>query len=117
QAIRASRQSDRHAGNARRMRRYRTGTQWCAWRWSITPFLTRLHIVKTPWFAVCLHWIHKADAEPWEHDHPVSFFSIVLRGRYTELRSRIVRNRPCFNFIRATDTHRIIFTEPRTLTL
>jgi hypothetical protein len=99
------------------MRRYRTGTQWCIWRWSVAPFLTRLHIVKTPWFAICLHWIHKADAEPWEHDHPVSFLSIFLRGRYAEIRDGELKIRKRLNFVKATDTHRILAVGRGVLTL
>jgi hypothetical protein len=99
------------------MRRYRTGTQWCVWRWSIAPFLTRLHLIKTPWFAICLHWIHKPDAEPWEHDHPVSFLSLVLEGAYAETRDGALRARNAFNFIRATDKHKIVWVAPHTVTL
>jgi len=70
-------------------RPYRTGSRWAFWRWTVTDsgYLTRLHLVKTPWFAVCLHWIHKPDPEPYLHDHPVSFVSVVLRGWYHEVRS------------------------------
>lgn len=99
------------------MRRYRTGTQWCVWRWSLAPFLTRLHLIKTPWFALCLHWIHKADSEPYEHDHPVSFLSLILRGGYLEKRSGAFQQRLWFNYIRATDTHTILDVCPHTLTL
>jgi hypothetical protein len=79
--------------------------------------------VKTPWFAVCLHWIRKPDAEPYLHDHPVSFLSIILRGKYAELRktggrTEILVHR-WFNFVRADrrDRHRIVFTRKNTLTL
>lgn len=107
-------------------REYKSGTTWCVWRWTrvSSEYILRLHVVKTPWFAVCLHWIRKPDAEPYLHDHPVSFLSIVLRGQYAELRAsgdgnighRVHR---WFNFVRAkrTDRHRIIFTRKNTLTL
>jgi hypothetical protein len=107
-------------------REYKSGTGWCVWRWTRTDsaYILRLHVVKTPWFAVCLHWIQKPDAEPWLHDHPVSFFSIILRGKYCELRQdgagepyhKVNR---WFNFVRASneDRHRIIFTRANTLTL
>lgn len=109
-----------------RDRKYKSGTIWCAWRWSEvdSEYILRLHVVKTPWFAVCLHWIRKADAEPWLHDHPVSFLSLILRGGYAELRAtgdgdighKVHR---WFNFVRASskDRHRIIFTRHNTLTL
>ncbi len=118
--------------NLARGRKYKSGTGWCFWRWTRTDseYILRLHIVKTPWFAVCLHWIRKPDAEPWLHDHPVSFLSIVLRGEYAELRcntsafderwhhTRIKVNK-WFNFVRATpnDSHRIILCRANTLTL
>ncbi len=109
-----------------RGRKYKSGTGWCAWRWSDveSEYILRLHIVKTPWFAVCLHWIRKPDAEPYLHDHPVSFLSIILRGRYAEIRAsgdgdvghRVHR---WYNVVRArqTDRHRIIFCRANTLTL
>jgi hypothetical protein len=109
-----------------RGRLYKSGTIWCVWRWTDveSEYILRLHVVKTPWFAICLHWIRKPDKEPWLHDHPVSFLSVVLRGRYAELRSTEhgdpeIRVHSWFNFIRArkTDCHRIIFTRKRTLTL
>lgn len=109
-----------------RGRKYKSGTSSCFWRWSDveSEYILRLHIVKTPWFAVCLHWIRKPDAEPWLHDHPVSFLAIVLRGRYAELRASgdgDIRHRVhrWWNVIRArkTDRHRIVFCRANTLTL
>lgn len=108
-------------------REYKSGTGWCVWRWTRvdSEYITRLHVIKTPWFAVCLHWINKPDAEPWLHDHPVTFLSLILRGGYAELRQRVIglkprhRVRRWFNFIRASDfdRHRIIFCRRNTLTL
>lgn len=110
-----------------RGRKYKSGTGWCFWRWTdvSSEYILRLHILKTPWFAVCLHWIQKPDEEPWLHDHPVSFLSIVLRGKYAEIRQNLgelsprIRVRTWFNFIRADkyERHRIIFTRTNTLTL
>lgn len=110
-----------------RNRTYKSGTGWCFWRWTDvdSEYIRRLHIVKTPWCALCLHWIRKPDEEPWLHDHPVSFLSIILRGSYAEIRQRaddlsprIIVHR-WFNFIRAEkfDRHRIIFARRHTLTL
>lgn len=113
------------------MRMYKTGSSWALWRWSWAPdkFIVRLHLLKTPWFAICLHWINHPDAEPWLHDHPVSFLSVILRGEYTEKRRRyggkrhtgyiaIERHR-WFNWIRASkkDQHCIVSAAPHTLTL
>ena len=104
-------------------RPYRSGTGWCVWRWTVTDseYILRLHVLKTRWFAVCLHWLRKPDPEPWLHDHPVSFLSIILRGWYEETRLRQVNSqrikhseRLChcyFNFIRATPDDRHTITE------
>jgi hypothetical protein len=103
------------------MRLYRSGTRWALWRWSTieADHIERLHIVKTPWFAVCLHWINGPDASPDEHDHPVSFLSLIVRGNYTESRNGKIARRRWFNAFRASpdDRHRIIAAKPGTLTL
>jgi hypothetical protein len=109
------------------IRKYKTGTGWCVWRWTQTDseYIRRLHVLKTPWFAICLHWILKPDPEPYLHDHPVSFLSIILRGAYCEARVRQRFDAPqnvrhvWWNFIRATgaDRHTITHVEPGTLTL
>lgn len=122
------------------MRLYKSGTSWCVWRWTDvdSEYIRRLHLIKTPWFAVCLHWILKPDPEPWLHDHPVTFLSVILRGWYVELRGerhylsapkgsdwgavetvfKLVHRR-WYNFICASrDTmHRIEYAAPHTLTL
>lgn len=49
-----------------------------------TDYLVRLRMVQTPWCGVYLHDIHKDDGDRSPHNHPWSFLSIVLRGRYTE---------------------------------
>jgi len=114
------------------MRKYKSGTTWCVWRWTSTPsgYITRLHIVKTPWFTVMLHWINGPDPEPHTHDHPVSFLSFILRGGYSEHRQDIDKSNRCprgrphnrthtwFNHISAGRTaHRIYAVTPGTLTL
>lgn len=48
-----------------------------------TPFLDQLQMIRTPWFGVYLHVIHRAD-EPDPHDHPWAFASLILSGSYTE---------------------------------
>lgn len=106
-----------------RGRKYKSGTSWCLWRWTDvrSEYITRLHLIKTPWFAICVHWLNHPDPEPDRHDHPVSFLSLILRGRYIELRGEppfgdmVTRN--WFNFVRATDTHQIVWVAPRTTTI
>lgn len=108
-----------------RGRKYKSGTGWCFWRWTDvdSEYILRLHVFKTPWFALCLHWINKPDAEKWLHDHPVSFLSCILRGGYTELRCTgegiRARVHTWFNWVRASkaDRHRIVRVRPNTLTM
>jgi hypothetical protein len=101
------------------MRKYKSEISWCFWRWTEvdTGYITRLHLVKTPWFAICLHWLNHSDPEPYLHDHPVTFLSLILRGWYFERRIDGFYGRHWFNFIRATDRHTIVLVGPRTLTL
>ena len=111
------------------MRKYKSGTNWCIWRWTDvrSKYIVRLHLLKTPWFALCIHWLLKADPEPFVHDHPVTFLSIIFRGEYYEYRgpwgmfrglwkSEWVHKHKWFNFVRATDTHSIFWTNPNTVT-
>jgi len=106
-------------------RRYHTGARWALWRWTETDsgYLGRLHLVKTPWFALCVHWIRARDPEPYLHDHPVTFLSLILRGGYFETR-RVAGQarsgwRRSWNWIRASreDQHRIDVVLPGTVTL
>lgn len=106
-------------------RRYKSGTRWCAWRWTDVVlggllYLRRLHLVQTPWFSVMLHWIVRPDPQPDMHDHPVSFLSIPIRGWYLEevpgdgdwegWRMRRAHIGPGIK--RATDQHRIVVVSP-----
>ena len=108
-------------------REYKSGSRWALWRWTYTPsgYITRLHVLKTPWFAVCLHYLNEPDPEAVLHDHPVTFLSLILRGGYSELRyvashdAIFHRRHRWYNFIRATpdDRHTIVSVKPRTVTL
>lgn len=99
------------------MRKYVSGTSWCIYRWTEVDsgYITRLHLIKTPFGAIDIHWINAPDAEPYLHDHPVTFLSIILRGWYRETRSKkqgVYKShlRRWFNFIRASkdDRHCIV---------
>lgn len=84
------------------MRLHKSSMKWSFWRWSGTPSaeLERLYLAKTPWFAVAIHWVNKpADAVDM-HDHPMAFFSIVLRGWYIEKRQNGYLGDVHFNWIR-----------------
>jgi hypothetical protein len=48
------------------------------------PYLDRLRLIETPWFAVFLHHIHRPDKDPDPHDHPWTFWSWVIAGSYRE---------------------------------
>lgn len=102
-------------------REYKSGTQWCFWRWTFTPsnYITRLHLIKTPWFAVMVHFMNAPDPEPHPHDHPVTFLSLIIKGSYIEERNGRDRHRTFWNFIRASekDVHRIVTVERGTMTL
>lgn len=71
---------------------YRGGTRWNLWTWADIPdarnpaavYLRRLRVVQTPWFALYVHWIFKRDDDRDPHDHPFTFWSLILRGGYTE---------------------------------
>lgn len=100
-------------------RKYKSGIRWCFWRWTDidpmnegSPYMTRLHIFQLPICSLIVHWIHRPDPQPDLHDHPVTFLSIILRGGYWEERevNGVVEYRRArfWNFIRATDKHRII---------
>lgn len=103
------------------MRTYRSGTAWCFWRWTEVDsgYITRLHFIKTPFGAIDIHWINHPDVEPYLHDHPVTFLSIILKGWYMEQRSKypglsLLRKRRWYNFIRASkdDRHTITAVSP-----
>lgn len=76
-------------------------------------YLDRLRIISTPYFGIMLHKFTGPDAEPYLHDHPWSFISIILRGGYSERfrnnmdRSISERHIRFFNFKRKDDAHYI----------
>lgn len=106
-------------------RLYKSGTIWCIWKWTFvdSKYITRLHLLKTPWFAICLHWLNKPDPEPFLHDHPVSFLSIIIKGGYWEHRNISGKDcsgkRSIFNVVKASmnDRHTITSIIPGTITL
>lgn len=104
-----------------RNRKYKSGMAWCFWRWTDvdSEYIVRLHVLKTPWFAICLHWFSKPDPEPFDHDHPVTFLSLILRGSYVEQRNGERKHRRWVNFVRAdpNDQHTIVELHGNPLTL
>lgn len=71
------------------------------------PYLTRLTLLKTPWFSIKLHQIFRPDEQEDLHDHPWTFFSVILLGHYLENTPYGYKRRFWFNWKRATDTHSI----------
>lgn len=47
-------------------------------------YLTRYILVRTPWFAIYVLRMDGPDSRKVLHDHPWNFFSLILRGGYTE---------------------------------
>jgi hypothetical protein len=99
-------------------RLYHSGSRFAIWRWTFTPsgYITRLHLLKTPLGAICLHWINDRDQEPWLHDHPVSFLSLILRGYYLEVMNLPLKDswawRRYFNWVPARKRHTIDAVAP-----
>ena len=112
------------------MRKYTSGMRWALWRWTMEtperPHIRRLHLYKTPWHSLYLHWKLGRDPQQDPHDHPVPFLSIVLRGGYEEHRylftqdgGILVKRRHIrwFNVLRLGNTHKIVSVKPGTVTL
>lgn len=83
-------------------------------------YLDRVYVVQTPWFGIMFHRIFRPDNQRDLHDHPWSFFSLVLRGWYEEDAAHRCPYPDCafafcpqrrkvrwFNFKRAEDRHSI----------
>lgn len=70
------------------------GQPWALWRWfdiwkDGRIYLTRLTLFRCPLFQVMLHWIKQPDQDRGLHDHPWSFFSIILHGEYYETEAQV----------------------------
>jgi hypothetical protein len=104
-------------------------SRWAFWRWydivlDDELYLSRLNIIKTPWFSIKLHWIHRPDPDRDLHDHPWWFVSLVLSGGYEEYESKDPTSQPgklkninWFNYKNKTTAHRISKIKPNTITL
>jgi hypothetical protein len=107
--------------------------RWALMEWTDIPsklnpelvYLRRLRILQTPWWAVYLHWINEPDTDRDIHDHPWRFWSLILRGGYTEeiyerLAPIIAKRRWrqwSAHHMPITMAHRITSVEPKTVTL
>ena len=96
------------------------------------PYLTRYHLLRWPCLGVYVHKFHDSDDPPY-HDHPWSFFSVVLWGGYVEHRKEerllpcertsrwvfwdVVRRSLSVGYRRATDLHYVRLLRKPTWTL
>jgi hypothetical protein len=92
------------------------------------PMMMRWRLLQTPLFGVYVHFIYREDLDPAAHDHPWSFWSLVLRGAYVEHIREDSRETEFSDVYRTHDAgtlhhfplhsaHRIIDVEPGTTTL
>lgn len=87
-----------------------------------SPYMVRYRIIDTPWFGVYLHHILRSDRDRHLHDHPFSFISVMLWGRYGEVRfaadrwdgaQEIIKRRaPSICFRSARHAHRLLLIKP-----
>lgn len=83
-------------------------------------YMRRWRILDISWLGgFRLHHIIRGDADRHLHDHPFSFFSIILRGGYNELLqyAKTERRISKTNSINKFSFHRITWTQPNTWTL
>lgn len=96
------------------------------------PMMERWRLIQTPLFGVYVHRIYREDLDPVPHDHPWRFWSVILRGGYTEEyhadtriigwgvgRKRVYRrhNRGHAHGFPLQAAHRIVGVSPGTVTL
>lgn len=90
------------------------------------PMLTRYRLFKTPFGGLYVHHWHRPDADRDCHDHPWVFWSLILKGGYTEELRRpatnpssllMVRQRLSLLRMSLSDAHRVRSLEPDTWTL
>lgn len=108
---------------------------WMFWQWMEidgrkpgVKYLTRLYVINTPLFGIKLHWFHAPDPDDHCHDHPWAFFSLILKGGYTERREHFYssilqrysvedRGLGSVAFRPASAVHRIKHVKPGTMTI
>lgn len=56
-----------------------------------TALLKRWRIIQTPWFGLYLHCHFKPDPARDLHDHPWDFWTLILKGDYSERRANGLR--------------------------
>lgn len=90
------------------------------------PMMKRLRLIQTPWFGLYLHFIYREDMDPVPHDHPWTFWRLVLRGGYIEhyfdnpARGKYilrVQRRGVLGRFPVEHAHRIVLVKPGTVSL
>lgn len=91
---------------------YPRNLEWSALRFLDIPdatrpnyvYLRRLILFKTPRFGLYLHWIYTTDDGRSPHNHPMDFYSKVVRGGY--IQALFGRDRSGYrSFIETTSNH------------
>jgi hypothetical protein len=69
-------------------------------------YLSRWTLLQLFGLQLCLHYFHRGDADEYPHDHPWSFWTLILSGGYFEIlhRPRQVGNR--YVFVEKAAVHR-----------
>jgi len=111
--------------------------RWAFWKWFDIPdrndpsqvYLRRLRVFQTPWLAMYVHWIFLPDGARAPHDHPWNFWSLILRGGYSEMfypYPHVARdlhmharewNRWSWHKMPRESAHNILTLQPGTITL
>jgi hypothetical protein len=78
-------------------------------------YLTRYFIINNDTFAIYLHHFHKSDEGTELHDHPRSFFSLILWGGYWEHRFFLETDSGILTYKKWIGPGRFIFRQAETL--
>jgi hypothetical protein len=79
----------------------------------------RWRILALPFLSIYIHQIYKPDEDPFLHDHPWNYFSLILKGKYIEQTPTSLNEMTPGKFVfkNATDFHKIKEVIKPTITL
>lgn len=79
----------------------------------------RWRILSLPFLSVYIHQIYKPDEDPFLHDHPWNYFSLILKGSYIEQTPTSLNTMTPGKFVfkKATNFHKIQKVLAPTVTL
>lgn len=77
-------------------------------------YLRRYRIIRLPFLRVYVHNILRSDRDRHLHDHPWSFWTLILEGKYREhmLDGVVERGKGSIGWRPATSLHRVEIVEP-----